>query len=677
MDREKVFYFLNWFFRKLYFADIFCFAATYLIVLSNPIKETSSINVSHTATTYGAIFLATYLSIPGRRKRNAVFSFLMIFLFASQFLTALCMLFYDRYSNMWRNIMTIHVVAGLEIFGPFLMVYYFRHIYDKRFTKDEAGELFAHVGFSVFRVGLWTGIIAGFATGSMTMIPIHKWTMLAASPIVLSHAGLATFHMLRFPAKRQSLMPRFYASFGLSFLLFVGMLGVLYWDEKIPILAQNEFIARSDPEPVQRGYSFLPSEVQVPGGAVYREEVLGRSQESCGEFGCHKVVYQEWVESPHRRSANVFYEKSLELAYKKGGVAAAKFCAGCHDPILLLSGQIREGHIISETSREEGISCMVCHSITPHQDRVQNASYSFYMPERFFKFVQNIYTVHDLKDEHLDDFLKDVYKTPEYCGSCHRAVLPKAMTGASEDIVEQDPYTSWLNGPYRNKKHPEFKQRKDCNHCHMPRITQQERPVPLSPSHRFAASNTAMPYLHGEKKQLQATKAFLKNKVLRVKIERAFFGGGQAKITVAVENTGTGHVFPAGPLDINEVWIELKVTKQGGKVVYWSGFMGKNNHVEKNARFFKVLELDEKGKEIEGHNILKVVQKRTVRIIPPKGKILETFEFPVTENSGTLTVSARVNYRKFNQRFVDWVFGKGKVFLPVVTVAGDRKKIGF
>ncbi len=673
MEKGKVFLIINKIFRKLYALDVFGFAATYLIVLSNPVREASSVNVTHTATTFGAILLAAYLSYPGRRARNAVFSFLLIFLFASQVLTAACMLLFDRYSNMWRNLMTVHVVGGLEIFGPFFMMYYFHHIYEKRFAKDETGELFAHVGFSVFRVGLWTGIIAGFATGSMTMIPLHKWAMLLAAPLVLFHAALGTKHMLRFLSKRQTLLPRFYASLFLSLILFLCVVFALYHEPKPVLLSQNEFIARSDPSPVRTGFSFKESLVRTPQNAVFHAGTIGDSQKSCGEFGCHKVMYEEWLESPHRRSTNIFYEKSLQLAIKKGGLKAAKLCAGCHDPISLLSGDMTGKKPVSDVSRNEGISCLVCHSISPHKNIMQNGSYTFTMPSRFFAFVQNIYTVHDLKDEHLGDFLKKEIKMPEYCGMCHRSVLSKKLTGASQDIVDQDPYTSWKEGPYHNPRHPKFKQseKQNCNDCHMPRTTQQERPVPLSPSHRFAASNSALPFINGDTKQLKAVEKFLKTKVLRLKIKKQ----GRVYFSVTVENTGAGHHFPAGPLDINEVWLEIIVQDEKGNVIYHSGFIDKNSHVDKNARFFKILETDKNGNEIKGHDILNVMSKKTIRIIPPKGKITETYALPEEKAQGSLTATARVNYRKFNQEFTDWVLGKGKMKLPVVEMAKAVKKL--
>lgn len=671
--------------RKLYALDVLGFCATYLIVLSNPIREASSVNVTHTATTFGAILLAAYLSYPGRRARNAVFSFLLIFLFASQVLTALCMLFYDRTSNMWRNLMTIHVVGGLEIFGPFFMMYYFHHIYEKRFAKDETGELFAHAGFSVFRVGLWTGIIAGFATGSMTMIPLHKWAMLLAAPLVLFHAALGTKHMLRFLSKRQTLLPRFYASLFLSLILFLGIVFALYHEPKPVLLSQNEFIARSDPSPVRTGFSFKESLVRTPKNAVFHAGTMGDSQKSCGEFGCHKVMYEEWLESPHRRSTNIFYEKSLQLAIKKGGLKAAKLCAGCHDPVSLLSGDMTGKKPVSDVSRNEGISCLVCHSITPHKNMLQNGSYTFTMPERFFNFQQNIYTVHDLKDEHLGDFLKSEIKTPQYCGMCHRSVLSKGLTGAEKDIIDQDPYTSWKEGPYHNPRHPKFKpgKKQNCNDCHMPRTTQQERPVPLSPSHRFAAANSALPFINKDVKQLKAVEKFLKNKTLRLNLKAYAdthsegIGYIHANITiqVSIENTGVGHYFPAGPLDINEVWLELKVQDKKGKVIFWSGKRGKDGTVDKNAKFFKIWEVDKNGNEIKGHDILNVVDKKIMRVIPPKGKITETYTLPEEKAQGSLTVTARVNYRKFNQEFTDWVLGKGKVKLPVIEVAKTTKRI--
>lgn len=676
--REKTLLALNRFFRKFYALDIACFFLTYLIVISNPVRENvSADDITHTAITLSALLWAVYLSMPLRKKRNAVFSFLLMFFFSCVTVTALCMFFFDRYSNAWRSLMTVHAIAGLQLFGPFFMVYYFRHIYEKRFTKDARGELFSHSVFTVFRAGFWSGIIAGFAIGPHAMIPLHKWAMLFAVPLVLSHAGIATVHLLRSPAKTHSFLPRLTAGLLISLFLSLLLIAALYKYKNLPFLSQNDFIARGNPDPVKTGVSFMPSNVITPGGAVYRAELLGNSKASCGEFGCHEVMYKEWRESPHRYSANIFYEKALELAMKKGGVPVARLCAGCHDPISLLSGTISEAKPISDISREEGISCMVCHSITPHKNIIQNGSYTFSLPARFFKLVQNRHTVHDLRDEHLGDFIKDVYKTPEYCGSCHRVILPKEATGAAENIIEQDTYTSWKEGPYNNPHHPAFRKDKkqSCADCHMPRVTQQDRPVPLSPAHRFAAANSSLPYFYHNPKQLNAVQSFLQKNVLRVKIENVQRDRVNGRVTVSVENTGAGHVFPAGPLDINEVWIEVTVEDAEDRVIYRSGFIDKRHYVDERARFFQALETDKDGNEIKTHDLLSIVKRKVVRVLPPKEKITEMYVFPLEKTKGEFHVTARVNYRKLNQAFTDWVFGKGKVSFPVITVAEDKKNI--
>lgn len=167
---------------------------------------------------------------------------------------------------------------------------------------------------------------------------------------------------------------------------------------------------------------------------------------------------------------------------------------------------------------------------------------------------------------------------------------------------------------------------------------------------------------------------FIVNRVFRKLYALDIKKRGRVLIFVTAENTGVGHVFPAGPLDINEVWLEITVKNKKGDMLYHSGFIDKSGYVDKNARFFKIAELDKNGREIKGHDILNVVNKKTVRVIPPKGKIEETYSIPIGEIRVPFLVTARVNYRKFNQEFTDWVFGKGKMKLPVVEMAKATKR---
>lgn len=661
-------------FRLFCLADLGLFGFIYVNVLLNPFRDDSLVNAAFSLVALAALLGAAYFSAPRRQRRNRLFGSLLLGLALFQAATALVMLAHDRTGNLWRSVMSVHAVVGFEMFAPFFLVYYFRHIGNRREGVAPLRELNGHLSFFIFRVGFWSGVVTGLAAGPPWLIPLHRWGMLVGTPLLLWHVNAAARDRLRQDDARAQIVQRAAPALLLPLVLVAAGYLWLRNDPRPKVFMQSDLMARGDPTPLSTGYRFEPSEVRTAGGAVYREEVLTNSAKSCGGFGCHKVIYEAWLESPHRHSANVFYEAALQLAFDKKGLDGVKFCAGCHDPVSLLSGGLKAGRLVSAAGREEGITCIICHSIEPHGADPKNAAYTFRMPERFFTTVQNIYTAHQLREEHLGDFLQPALRATEYCVACHRVVLPRHLTGAPRAIVEQDPYTSWREGPFHDRSHPRFVRIETCQSCHMPRTTKQERPVPLSPDHRFAAANSALPVLYGYPSQLEAVERFLRDGQVSLRIESVRREKDEILLAIRVESRRVGHVFPAGPLDINEVWIEVTVEDTEGARLFYSGGLDEKGRVETGARFFKSLKKDSEGREIRGHDILSVATKEDVRLLPPRGARRETYAFSAPRGAKGLVVEARLNYRKFNPDFVAFAVGRS-LSLPVVTMARDRREV--
>ena len=141
-------------------------------------------------------------------------------------------------------------------------------------------------------------------------------------------------------------------------------------------------------------------------GAIRPEPLLG--SESCGSGGCHDDVYKEWVPSAHGFAAfdPLFLDVQEALA-ESGGAADTRACAGCHDPVTLLSGA-RDGSSISgdHLTMNEGVSCVVCHSIA-ETDTNGNGGYVLRIPERYLFAGENDFWNHFLirsyPQQHIDN----------------------------------------------------------------------------------------------------------------------------------------------------------------------------------------------------------------------------------------------------------------------------------
>ncbi len=86
---------------------------------------------------------------------------------------------------------------------------------------------------------------------------------------------------------------------------------------------------------------------------------------------CHADVHAQWRQSAHANSFRApFYRNTVDLLIHQKGIEFTRHCEGCHNPVALFSGALSAGSPINRSFDEDGITCMVCHSI----QRIQNTS---------------------------------------------------------------------------------------------------------------------------------------------------------------------------------------------------------------------------------------------------------------------------------------------------------------
>jgi len=84
---------------------------------------------------------------------------------------------------------------------------------------------------------------------------------------------------------------------------------------------------------------------------------------------CHAAVHAEWRESVHANSFRTpWYKKNVNTLADTKGVEFTRHCEGCHNPIALFTGALTQNSPVDRAFDEDGVTCMVCHSIR----RVQN-----------------------------------------------------------------------------------------------------------------------------------------------------------------------------------------------------------------------------------------------------------------------------------------------------------------
>lgn len=485
---------------------------------------------------------------------------------------------------------------------------------------------------------------------------------------------------------------------------------------------------------------FAPGEVQTSTGTfISPDKFIPASY--CAR--CHSDAHSQWAESPHRSSfRGPFYKKNIEHFTDQYGIEITRHCESCHNPIALVSGALTTGSKVPRPFDDEGVTCTVCHSIQKITYLEGIGSYVIAPPalladEHGKPFAGKVTDEMILSDRaaHKRAMMKDFYRTPEFCAVCHKAALPRQIENYKWRRSFST-YDEWQTSSHSNETPLPFytKPRNTCQSCHMPPETaSSDRAAKQGKiaSHRWPASNTALPQFFGFKDQLKAVSDFLKADHLGIdvftlkkgaayptqreatdlttlrkgaaglkvgegfatinSINAALYPGyrkaddaviapiDKSRFTldpgetvtlgVVISNKTVGHFFPAELRDFFEPWVELKVTDASGRTIYHSGFVKPNGEVDDHAHKFQSIQVTERGDPVRYHNIWETRGKAYDNFIAPGRSELVRYQFAIPKTAtGPLQVSARVLYRKFNRVFSDYALGKS-VDLPIVEMA--------
>jgi hypothetical protein len=347
---------------------------------------------------------------------------------------------------------------------------------------------------------------------------------------------------------------------------------------------------------------------------------------------CHPDVVEQWAASAHRFASfnNPFYEATITDLREAVGNEKSKWCSGCHDPSLMLSGKMA-GNIDRTTAQAQaGLTCLACHAMDAIHNVTGNANYNIADeqedPYLFADSKTGVgHLLHDaaLKAKptvHKRQMLKPFFRKAEYCATCHKVSLDTPVNGYRW-LRGQDEYDAWHDSGVALNASRTFylpPVKRVCQDCHMPLEQAPTGDVSakegLVRSHRFLAANTALPFLRGDSETIRRTEAFLQSEKLRVdlfalrkgttlEVAAAPLQGGDVSIPaeedlqfdVVVRNQGVGHTFPGGTNDSNEGWLEVTLTDESGVTLAISGALGNDGHVDPGARFYKALIVSESG----------------------------------------------------------------------------------
>jgi tetratricopeptide (TPR) repeat protein len=310
--------------------------------------------------------------------------------------------------------------------------------------------------------------------------------------------------------------------------------------------------------------------------------------------------------------------------------------------------------------------------------------------------------------------------SPEFCAACHKVHLDVPVNkyrwfrGFNE-------YDNWQASGVSGQGARSFyypAKTSTCVDCHMARVPSNDPGAHEDGtvhSHRFAAANTAIPFVNHDTEQLKYTLAFLQSGFVTVDIfsvapideksegtrmvrrasdapqaNTSFAVGEEAeqsgpvvirdvgqvaapidkacppvpagstvRVDVVVRTRTIGHFFPGGTVDAFDVWLELQGRDADGKLVFWSGQVkdGGKGPVEEGAHFYRSYQIDGQGNPINKRNAWQTRSTLYVRLIPPGAADVAHYRIAIPKGTrGPITLTAKLNYRKFSHYYTQFVY---------------------
>lgn len=593
----------------------------------------------------------------------------------------------NTYQNYFYQLMFLgHLVLGFLMILP-VVVFGVLHI---RNAHDRPNRRAVRVGYGLFATALLllgTGIVLtrleGFEVRDPNVRGVAYWTHVAAPVAAI---WLFVLHRLAGRPIRWRI--------GATWAAIAGGFAVL-----MVLLHSQDPRAWNEVGPASGEQYFFPSLARTATGNFIPAHVL-QNDGYC--LRCHEDVHATWAQSAHRFSSfsNPAYlfsvrETRAVALERDGDVQAARFCAGCHDPVPFFSGAFDDPEFddVNHPTAAAGVTCTTCHAITNVNSTKGNSDFTIEEPTHYpFAFSEspilrwvNEQLVKAKPAFHKKTFLKPLHRSPEFCGTCHKVHLP----------VELNDY-KWLRGQNHYDSYhlsgvsghgvssfyypPEAKA--DCNACHMPLVASDDFGADYRDDsgelkvhdHRFPSANTFLATLvePSERAGLIAAHEAFNEGVMRVDL----FGlkeGGQIDgrllaplrpevpslrsgatylLETVIRTVKMGHLFTQGTADSNEVWLDV-VVRQGGRVIGRSGGRDGHGAVDPWSHFVNSYVLDREGRRIDRRNAQDIFVPLYNHQIPPGAADVVHYTFRVPDGSTEpVSVEVALRYRKFDTTYV-------------------------
>ena len=455
---------------------------------------------------------------------------------------------------------------------------------------------------------------------------------------------------------------------------------------------------------------FLPGNIKLEGDGFIQPGAFPTA-EYCAN--CHHEAYAQWRQALHSNSFRTpFYRASVNILIrdKTRGIAFARHCDSCHNPIAVLSGGLTADSKIDRAKMDaDGLTCMTCHSVVELDSTNGNGGVKMGVPSVMVdengKRIPGQVPFSEIimhPDRHSKAVMQDFLHKPEFCAACHKANLPETLNDY-KFIRAFTAYDEWQQSKFSQRNPLTFYTADfaTCQGCHMKRDPVNDNVLEYGAkngtfaSHRWLAGNTAVPFYYDFEPQLQKTIEFLQagnylnvdifglrkkgDDKLIAPLGRVNFNLAPSDIVeayVVIQNKNIGHSLIPEVRDLYEAWVEFTVKDSSGKEIYHSGFLKPDGMLDPRAHSFTNRPVTDEGEFVDNHKVWTIHSVAYDNTIPAGRSALVRYQFQLPANiKGLVSVTAKVNYRHLRQSYLNNIFGNDHPDYPVVELASRTRTL--
>lgn len=369
---------------------------------------------------------------------------------------------------------------------------------------------------------------------------------------------------------------------------------------------------------------------------------------ACGT--CHQTHYEEWRVSHHAHAMlDPVFRALVKLRQEEHDGRQDMFCLQCHSAIGTRGGDVAPGFEFKELRpiTLEGVTCEACHKVAALV-RPYNSGHALdpQGPMRGTIVDPAASLVHGSEYSPL-------HGRSEFCAGCHDI---REVSG----LALERPFEEWQESPAAAPPPAQM----HCQHCHMP--TYEGQAVaggPVRTLHRHAWVGVGVPLAEDFVTEAAAARLRAEARALlagaasvRIEADEAIPAGEPLDLRVVVRNEIAGHNFPTGSTFNRQVWVEVIVRDDKGRVVLEAGTLdadGELRGVEAclaGCAADGVLSLGSALVDATGRAVMLPWQAtaHVSNAVPPLGEREFVLRLPQSATqSGPLQVDARVLFRAF------------------------------